>query len=64
MLLLKRLQRRLDSVVCVVVDGEISSLVGHLKLRLDLGRHPGEDGLNGHAGGSVVGDAEATGRKG
>lgn len=42
------------------VDGEVSRFVGDLKLRLDLGRHPGQDGPEGHVG-SIVGDGEATG---
>lgn len=40
--------------------GEVGGLVAHLKLRLDWGRHPGQDGPEGHAG-SVVADGEATG---
>lgn len=59
-LLLKTLEQRLDRVVCAGVDGEVRGVVAHLTLRLDLGRHSGEDGPAGH-GGSVVGDGEASG---
>lgn len=60
-----RVKRRSHGVLSVRAgaDGEVRGLVAHLKLRLDLGRHPGQDRPEGHTG-SVVGDGEAAGREG
>lgn len=62
-LLLKIIQPRSHDVVIITTGVEVSGLVAHLKYRLDLGRHPGQDRPEGHAG-SVVGDGEAPGWKG